>query len=220
MDKKIKRYVNEVFRNISVDRKIKNRLKEDLMTQINEKAMYRDVNEVLNELGNPKSFAYNLIDEDETLHKNQFIFEYKTKKTVFGIPLIHICYNKNGFRGNVAKGIIAIAPISFGVLPFGAISFGLVSFGALSLGLVSLGSVSIGLLLSLGSVSVGTGAIGAVAIGYIARGAVAIGHTAIGEQAIGQNVLEGKNLSSTEVFEFIKSNHSNLKEWIIRLFSF
>ena len=39
-------------------------------------------------------------------------FEYKSKKELFGLPLVHI----NKRRGGIAKGIIAIGTISFGFI--------------------------------------------------------------------------------------------------------
>ncbi|MDQ2086466.1 hypothetical protein RBH29_08495 [Herbivorax sp. ANBcel31] len=206
---------------LSVDRKTKKRLKEDLITQINEKIANRDVLEVLSELEDPKTFADNFIDEYETVPKELFKFEYKSKMRIFGIPLMHICgSNKiNDFSGNIAKGIIAIAPISFGFLSFGAISLGAISFGAVSFGLLAAGAVSIGLLLAFGAVAIDLGAIGTVAIGYISRGVMNVEHTAIGEQVTGVNILEGEYLSRNEVYEFIKSHHPHLNDWIIRLSS-
>ena len=220
MEKKIKKYVKEVMQYLDLDYKTKNRYKEDLITQINERASQEHLDLVLNDLGNPKELARQYMDDGGYEKQKYFRFEYKSKMKLLGLPLIHICMSERGIRGNIAKGIIAIAPFSFGVVSIGAFSVGLLAFGAICLGLFSFGSIAFGLLLAYGAIAVGLGAVGAVAIGYLARGAVAVGHTVIGIETAGVNVLEGENITNKEVFDFIQTHHPNLKEWIIRLFSF
>ena len=89
-------------------------------------------------------------------------YEYKSKRTLFGLPLVHINY---GFGLRVARGIIAIGNISIGVL----------SVGGLALGLVSLGGLALGLLLVLAGVGVGAVAFGGLAVGVLAVGGFALG---------------------------------------------
>ena len=67
-------------------------------------------------------------------------YEYKSERTLFGLPLVHI----NLGRGNHwARGIVAI----------GNIATGFVALGGIAAGLLSLGAVSFGLLLALGAVA-------------------------------------------------------------------
>lgn len=99
-------------------------------------------------------------------------YEYKSKRTLFGLPLVHV----NIGRGNHwARGIIAI----------GSIATGLVSLGGVAAGLLSLGGVSFGLLLALGAVSFGSVSIGGVALGLLAWGGIALGWLAVGGVAAG-----------------------------------
>ena len=72
-----------------------------------------------------------------------FHYEYKSKRTLFGLPLVHI---RLGHRGmGVAKGILAIGNVAVGVFTLGGFSFGLLSVGGLSFGLLfSLGGWAIG----------------------------------------------------------------------------
>ena len=99
-------------------------------------------------------------------------YEYKSKRTLFGLPLVHI---NIGFSPRVAKGIIAIGNISIGVL----------SIGVLALGLISIGVLALGLLLVYAGVGVGAIAWGGVAIGVLAGGGVAMGWFAWGGVACG-----------------------------------
>ena len=132
-------------------------------------------------------------------------YEYKSKRTLFGLPLVHVNFRTDKPR---AKGIIAIGLIAQGFLSIGLVSIGLLSIGLLGLGLLAFGGMfSLGLLLSVGSVAAGGIAVGAVAIGLVSLGAVAIGmfstgalavasHIAIGDHAyghiaIGREVAEG-----------------------------
>ena len=86
-------------------------------------------------------------------------YEYKSRRTLFGLPLLHI----NVGRGAMyrATGIVAIG------LAVGAVSVGLLAAGAAALG---------------------GAATGAVAVGYVAVGSLAVGKVAIGSLAIGESV--------------------------------
>ena len=105
-------------------------------------------------------------------------FEYKSKRTLFGLPLVHINCGP-GLRW--ARGIIAV----------GNVATGLVALGGVSAGLLSLGGVSLGLLLALGGVAAGSIAIGAVAIGLLTLGGVTLGWLSIGGVAKGTFALGG-----------------------------
>ena len=106
-------------------------------------------------------------------------FEYKSKLTLFGLPLVHICFS-NG-RPCVAKGVLAAGNIALGVF----------SLGGISAGLFSLGGVSAGLLLSLGGLSVGGLSIGGLAIGLFALGGLAVGGYSLGGCAVAARIAAG-----------------------------
>lgn len=106
-------------------------------------------------------------------------YEYKSERTLFGLPLVHI---RLGHRGmGVAKGIFAVGNIAVGVFTLGGISFGL----------FSLGGLSFGLLLALGGWALGGLAIGGLAIGLLAFGGAAVGLFAVGGGAFGVYALGG-----------------------------
>lgn len=115
-------------------------------------------------------------------------YEYKSKKTLFGLPLIHVNVGKGLY---VSKGIISIGTISIGFFSLGLLSLGLLSLGVASFGIISLGVIAIALLLALGSIAIGTIALGSLAIGLYSIGAVSIGYFSIGAMSIARYVAIG-----------------------------
>ena len=99
-------------------------------------------------------------------------YEYKSQRTLFGLPLVHI---NLGFRDHWARGILAI----------GNIATGLFALGGVSVGLFALGGVSLGLLLALGGVCLGCVSAGGVAFGLLAWGGLSIGVLSVGGVSMG-----------------------------------
>lgn len=121
-------------------------------------------------------------------------YEYKSKATVFGLPLVHIVYGPvwlNGFRP--ARGFIAIGNVAIGVIAMGGFALGLVSIAGIGLGAVCLGGIALGL---------GLG-VGGLATGYLALGGLAVGVYAIGGLGIGTHTL---------------ANDPNIMRWFRDLF--
>lgn len=113
-----------------------------------------------------------------------FHYEYKSQRTLFGLPLVHIRF---GYRGmGVAKGILAIGNVAVGVFSLGGFSFGL----------FSLGGFSFGLLFALGGWAMGALAIGGLAIGLLAFGGGAVGLFAMGGGAFGVYAAGGGAIAS------------------------
>lgn len=55
-------------------------------------------------------------------------FEYKSEATLFGLPILHICFKYRGRRRPVpAKGIIAIGQFAFGIVTISQFGVGLFS---------------------------------------------------------------------------------------------
>lgn len=136
-------------------------------------------------------------------HYERWRYEYKSKRTLWGMPLVHINLCANGFCwargvvaiGNIATGLISVGAISAGLFSFGALSAGLLASGAMALGAVSIGAVAVGLLawgaVSLGLVSIGGVAVGQFAVGGLTEGGrLAIGSVAQAPVAVGE-VAEG-----------------------------
>jgi hypothetical protein len=127
-----------------------------------------------------------------SVYSRGYGYEYKSSRTLFGLPLIHIVYGP-GPNGSLkpARGFIAIGNIAFGVVALGGFSAGIISIGGISLGLISLGGLALGIL----------GGLGGVATGYVAFGGIAIGVYAVGGLAVGIHTL----YNSPELREFLKS---------------
>lgn len=167
-------------------------------------------------------------------------FEYKSKLTLWGLPLVHINLGRGLKR---AKGIIAIANIATGVVAIGAVSIGLISIGAFSIGLLALGGFALGGF-SIGGICLGLIAVGGLAYAYLAVGGCAFGINAMGGCAIAKEIAMGgyaqgvvavgeqvkgtatiiTNTNFSDVdpnqFRMLVSEHlPNAKEWIVNAFA-
>ena len=120
-------------------------------------------------------------------HEHRWHYEYKSKRTLFGLPLVHI---NCGPDVHWARGVIAI----------GNIATGFVALGGIAAGLLSLGAVSLGLLLALGALSVGIIAIGGVALGWFAWGGIVCGIYSVGGIALASKIAVGGVASAPLAF--------------------
>lgn len=114
-------------------------------------------------------------------------YEYKSRRTLWGLPLVHI---KLGVGLQRASGIIAIGNVATGLVALGCISVGLLSLGSLSLGLLAIGAICGGTL-ALGGLAVGLVALGGLAVGLLAIGGCAIGVYTVGAASIGAKAALG-----------------------------
>lgn len=101
-------------------------------------------------------------------------WEYKSKLTVFGLPLIHIASGVDPktrrprvargifAAGNIAVGVVAVGGVALGGLTLGGASLGLVCFGGLAIGGAAFGGLALGGYLALGGL--------AISLGYAAGG--------------------------------------------------
>lgn len=244
---RINAYVNEVLSYIVADNKMKKRIREDLIAQLNEAARTQDIDSVITEMGDPKEVAREFMDSiyddkselfddllsdrsDNAIYVKR-VYEYRSKTSVFGIPLVHIKISRYG-RPALAKGIIAIGTTSLGIVSIGAIPIGIISVGGLALGVIAFGGLALGLLMALGGVALGAaafggvvigfGAFGGVALGKIAIGGVAAGTVAIGSEIDGEYLLKISRITPetiTEAAALIRTAFPGLPDWIIDLFS-
>jgi hypothetical protein len=124
-------------------------------------------------------------------------FEYRSRASLGGWPLVHICAGVDPLtmRPKVAKGIVAI----------GNLAVGGVAIAGLACGLVTVGGVSFGLLFALGGLALGLGmSVGGLAIGSIALGGAAIGFVyAIGGAAFGPAIVDGRRCDPA-VVDFVR----------------
>lgn len=245
---KIDNYVNEVLDNIIAEEDMKKRIKSDLYSHLYEVSQGENIDNIIKKMGDPKEVAKEFMEsiyEDKTELIDKLIqerikvkrllnysYEYRSKTTLLGLPLVHVKFNRRGRKPCMAKGIIAIGTISVGVISIGAIPLGIISIGGAALGVVSLGGLAIGLLLSmgglslgglaLGGVAVGFGAIGGLAIGKIAVGGYARGTVAIGATAVGKYTMITHHIgleTREAVTHLIRMAYPNLPGWIMKIFT-
>ena len=105
------------------------------------------------------------------------LFEYRSKASLLGWPLIHIRLRGGIERGPV-KAWIAGGDSAIGLLfAFGGLAVAPISFGGFAAGLLTFAGCGIGLL-SFSGFSLGIWALGGFAIGWQAFGGCAVGWTA------------------------------------------
>jgi len=170
--------------------------------------------------------------------RQPFHYEYKSKKMIGKLPLVHVNIGHGLYR---AKGIISIGMISTGIISLGLLSVGVISLGVVALGIFAMAAIAAGLI-SVGCISIGILAIGAISIGYISFGALAIGIYSIGADAIALRIASGDAatghiaIGKTSVkgtVEFLTNNHVSADEikstilreypntwkWLVKIFS-
>ena len=124
-------------------------------------------------------------------------YEYKSKRSIKGIPLIHINIGKGKKArgliaiGNNAKGIISIGGKSVGIFSVGGLSLGVISIRGIALGLFSIAGIALSLLMSIGGISIAPIAVGGIAIGILSLGGISIGYYSVGGYSIGKYVSIG-----------------------------
>ncbi len=97
-------------------------------------------------------------------------FEWKSKETFYGYPLVHIAFGRdeqNKLR--VAKGVVAIGQFGVGLITFAQFGVGILfGFGQLIFGITAVAQVAISILFGAGQLAIGYYAIGQIAIGFYA----------------------------------------------------
>jgi tRNA A-37 threonylcarbamoyl transferase component Bud32 len=139
--------------------------------------------------------------------------EYKSKATLWGLPLVHIASGWDPVTGKwrMAKGIIAIGDRAVGVVAIaGAYAVGVVAIGGgFGFGLLSIaGGLALGLL-ALGGTAAGGMALGGAAVGVVAVGGAAVGYYAIGGGAWGVHAWGG-NGQDPRALQFF----ADCKDWL------
>ena len=116
-------------------------------------------------------------------------YEYKSQRTIFGMPLVHIVSGFPDGRMKVARGFIAMGNVAVGVFALGGVAAGLFALGGFGLGLVVFGGLALGLGVGIGGLATGYLAIGGVAIGVYSIGGLSIGvHTIFNDAHLRQTI--------------------------------
>lgn len=137
-------------------------------------------------------------------------FEYRSRRTLFGMPLLHVVMGRDpqtgrtrearGFFafGDRARGVVAFGGIARGWLACGGMAIGGVAVGGAGIGLISFGGLAAGLLLALGGLSVGGLSLGGLAVGWHSMGGAAVGWHAIGGKVLANQGM-GRHVDAVHV---------------------
>lgn len=174
-------------------------------------------------------------------HRAYYDYEFKSKRTVMGLPLVHINIG-HGLRvargiiaiGNIAVGVISLGALALGVLSFGALAVGVAAFAGLAIGGLAAGGFAAGLLAfggcAIGIVAVGGSAVGVysiggmaiaskIAVGGYARAPVAIGDTAIGIKTLVTHGHDFAGIHASQVRELILQTYPHIPDPLLSLFT-
>lgn len=131
-------------------------------------------------------------------------FEYKSKRTLLGMPLLHVTAGidpttgkkrvARGFFafGDIAVGFVACGGYARGVVAFGGIAVGGIAIGGLSLGVLSWGGMALALLFAVGGLCVAPLASGGLAAGWQAVGGFSLGWHGYGGLVFAQHGMGGE----------------------------
>ena len=126
-------------------------------------------------------------------HYETWHYEYKSRRTLWGLPLVHV--NLSGRGLTWARGIVAIGNVATGLVAVGCFAAGLLSIGAICLGLLVIAGFALGLV-SIGCISVGALAFGGVALGYLVVGGSCFGVYAVGGAAGATDIAIGASAAA------------------------
>ena len=141
-------------------------------------------------------------------------FEYRSRWTLLGLPLIHIRTWRTGDAGQTlpAVGWIAIGNIACGGLfAFGGLALAPISLGAGAAGLLAMGGAGAGVF-SFAGAAFGVWAVGGVAVGYLAAGGAALGWLgALGGAAVAHDFAVGgaaaaRHINDVAAREFVQQS--------------
>lgn len=160
-------------------------------------------------------------EEERKLHPEMFtveplplVWEYRSRATLLGLPLVHCRGGKApGGKLQPAVGWIAVGEVAYGILfANGGVAVGAISVGGAAIGIISFGGFGLGLL-TFGGLAFGGVALGGGAIGMIASGGIALGwHAALGgvaaahEFALGGAAL-GNHVNDAAAREFFSRHY-------------
>jgi len=105
-------------------------------------------------------------------------FEWKSKRQIYGWPLIHVTIGFDRKTGQllVSRGIIAIGQFSVGMIAISQFGIGAAfAFGQFSGGLCAIGQIACGVVFGLGQFATGITAIGQFGLGQYVRAMAGIG---------------------------------------------
>lgn len=207
MNKEFEIYTNKIVSLIGINGRKAKQIREDIYSSLIEKQQSTGESDPYKLMGFPEDVAEEFKDnlgikKEASMFAYNFYYayEYKSKTTLFGVPLVHINFKRFG----IAKGIIAVGNIAIGIIACGAFSMGLFSFGGFALALLlGVGGISVSAIASFGGMAI-SGLIsfgGFAAAKYIAAGGYASASIAIGGAAKGIISIYNQNGTGRYLFK-------------------
>jgi tRNA A-37 threonylcarbamoyl transferase component Bud32 len=146
--------------------------------------------------------------------RSRFGFEYRSRATLWGWPLVHVAtgYDPATGRRRVAKGIVAVGELAVGGVAIGGGALGIFASGGCGVGIVSWSGIAIGVL-AVGGFAIGGVAFGGFAVALIAVGGFAAGYYATGGQVAGIHATGG-NVTDPEAAAFFGAWVGPWLEWV------
>lgn len=115
----------------------------------------------------------------------RYRYEFRSKKTLWGLPLIHIASgHPDSKQVALARGIIAIGDAAIGLVAIGGFAFGGFAIGGMSLGAISISGFAVALFLAIGGVAIGGFSIGSLALGIVATGVLPLAALEVSESTM------------------------------------
>jgi len=190
-------YINEIVDRACLPCKYGKKVAADLREEF-DTSLERGYSEgeIMARMGEPDDVAAGIYEgyADRNGGSRPFV-EYKSKRELFGMPLVHIVkakrmssVDKSPMWRNVptAGGIIAIGRRARGVVAIGNSAVGIIAIGNIAVGLVSLANVGF-CLAGAGNFIVGLfAAVANFAVGLCAYGNIAVGRYSFGLVTVGQ----------------------------------
>lgn len=132
-------------------------------------------------------------------------FEWKSKQTFFGYPLVHIAFGRDAQnRIRVAKGVIAIGQFGIGLITIAQFGIGILfGFGQVIVGLTGLAQFAI----------TGIFGIGQFATGYVAIGQFALGYYALAQAGFAK-YLWSTGTTDPEAVEFFRQLLQGVRDFL------
>lgn len=145
--------------------------------------------------------------------KGPGFWEYKSARTLFGWPLLHIVQGVDPITGKQpwAKGVVAIGGQAIGGVAIGGVSVGVVSLGGISFGGLAIGGVAIGLFAVAGMALALIAAAGGMALAPLfAAGGQAVAYYAVGGHPVGVHTFGGDHPDPAPFLQAIKDDFARL----------
>lgn len=143
--------------------------------------------------------------------------DYRSRRTIAGLPLVHIASGIDPVtgRGRIARGIIAIGDTAIGLIAIGGQAYGALALGGIAAGLMSCGGLSAAIFFSIGGLALGGVAFGGVAVGVISVGGAAVGLYAFGGAVWGLHAAGGNStVEDVEATRFFIPWALNWWKWL------